>query len=74
MVRTEPNIALADLEKVSTPTLVIVADHDFVTVEHAEAMQRALQSSRPEVVPDATHPLPLDKPDVVSRLVLDFLA
>jgi pimeloyl-ACP methyl ester carboxylesterase len=74
MIKTEPDIALTELEKVSVPTLVVVADHDFVTVEHASAMQRALPESRLEVVPDATHGLPMEKPEVVARLVLDFLA
>ena len=36
-------------------------------------MQRALPDARLEVVPDATHGLPMEKPEVVSRLVLDFL-
>ena len=73
MIKTEPNIAFAELEQVSAPTLVIVADHDFPTVEHAQAMQKSLPDARLEVVPDATHGLPMEKPDVVARLVLDFL-
>ena len=74
MIRTEPDIALTELEKVSAPTLVVVAEHDMVTEEHARAMQRALPESRLQVVPDATHGLPMEKPDVVARLVVDFLA
>jgi pimeloyl-ACP methyl ester carboxylesterase len=74
MIRTEPNIAFAELERVSAPTLLIVADQDFPTLEHSEAMQRSLPNARLEVVPDATHGLPMEKPDVVARLVLDFLA
>lgn len=73
LYRKEPNIPLGELANVAAPTLVIIADHDFATVEHAEAMQRALPDGRMEVVPDATHGLPMEKPDVVARLVLDFL-
>lgn len=73
MMRTEPNIDLAELAKVLVPTLVIVADHDFPTVEHAAAMQRSLPDSQLAVVPGATHGLPMEKPGVVSRLVLAFL-
>jgi len=36
-------------------------------------MQRTLPNGRLEVVPDASHGLPMEKPEVVSRLVLDFL-
>ena len=73
MIRSEPNIPFSDLGKVAAPTLVIVGEHDFPTVEHAEAMQRALPEARLEVVPDATHALPMEKPEVVAALVLDFL-
>jgi pimeloyl-ACP methyl ester carboxylesterase len=73
MIRSEPNIALSELAKVSAPTLVMVADRDFPTVEHAAAMQRSLPDSQLAVVPGATHGMPMEKPDVVARLVLDFL-
>ena len=73
MWRTEPNMALGELANVAAPTLVIVAEHDLTTVEHAAAMQRALPDARLEVVPDATHGLPMEQPAVVGRLVLDFL-
>jgi pimeloyl-ACP methyl ester carboxylesterase len=73
LYRREPNLALSELARVAAPTLLIIAEHDIPTVEHAEAMQRALPDARLEVVPDATHGLPMEKPEVVARLVLDFL-
>jgi pimeloyl-ACP methyl ester carboxylesterase len=73
MIRTEPNMALGELADVAAPTLVIVADHDIPTVAHAQAIRRSLPDGRLEVVPDATHGLPMEKPEVVGRLVLDFL-
>ncbi len=73
MWRTEPDMALDELANVAAPTLVLIGDHDYPTVEHAAAMQRALPDGRLEVVPDATHGLPVEKPDVVARLVLEFL-
>ncbi len=72
LYRTEPNISLGELANVSAPTLLIVAEHDIPTVEHAEAMQRALPDARLEVVPDAPHGLSMEKPELVNRLVLDF--
>jgi pimeloyl-ACP methyl ester carboxylesterase len=73
LYRREPNLALSELARVAAPTLLIIAEHDIPTVEHAEAMQRALPDARLEIVPDATHGLPMEKPEVVARLVLDFL-
>lgn len=74
MIRTEPNIGLNELRAVTAPTLVVVADQDIATVPHAEEMCNALANARLAVVPGATHGLPMEKPDVVGQLVLDFLA
>jgi pimeloyl-ACP methyl ester carboxylesterase len=74
MMRTEPNLDIATLGEVATPTLVVVADHDIPTVAHAEQMNHALPDGTLVVVPDATHGLPMEKPDVLAGLVLDFLA
>jgi pimeloyl-ACP methyl ester carboxylesterase len=74
MVRVEPNMEISELANVSAPTLLLLGVDDLVTVPHAEEMHRALPDSQLVVVPDATHGLPLEKPEVVSRLVLDFLA
>jgi len=72
--QTEPNFALSELERVSAPTLFMLGDGDMVTVEHAAAVQRAIPEAQLAVVPGASHGLPMDKPELVSRLVVDFLA
>ena len=58
----------------AAPTLLLLGDNDIVTIPHSEEMHRALPQSELVVVAGATHGLPMEKPDVVSRLVLDFLA
>jgi pimeloyl-ACP methyl ester carboxylesterase len=72
--RNHPTIAFGELASVAAPTLVLLGDDDIPTVEHASAMQRALPVSQLAVVPGASHGLPLEKPELVSRLILDFLA
>jgi pimeloyl-ACP methyl ester carboxylesterase len=37
-------------------------------------MQRALPDSQLAVVPGASHAVPMEKPDLVNRMILDFLA
>jgi pimeloyl-ACP methyl ester carboxylesterase len=74
MIWTAPDIPLDELAKVTAPTLIVVAEHDMVTAEHAQAMRQALPSGRLEVVPGATHGLPMEQPEVVGRLALDFLS
>ncbi len=74
LYKVEPNMELAELERISAPTLVMVGDSDFCSVEHAEAMRRAMPNAQLAVAPGATHGLPMEKPELVSRLVLEFLA
>jgi pimeloyl-ACP methyl ester carboxylesterase len=69
-----PGVTLERLGDVQSPTLVLIADDDAVTVEHAAAMVRALPvGSQLAVVPGTSHGLPFEKPDLVNRLILDFL-
>jgi len=70
----EPTFELAELEGVSAPTLVLVANDDLVTIEHADAMGRALPDSQLAVVSGTSHAALMEKPEVVNRLILDFLA
>jgi pimeloyl-ACP methyl ester carboxylesterase len=64
---------LEDLRAITAPTLVMAGDDDLVTVEHEEAMRAAVQNGQLAIAPGASHGLPLEKPDLVVRLVLDFL-
>lgn len=70
---TEPNIGPAELGRVPAETLILIGDHDIVTVEHAAAMQRAMPDAELAVVPGASHMAPMEKPAIVNGLILDFL-
>jgi pimeloyl-ACP methyl ester carboxylesterase len=65
---------LADLAQISAPTLIMAGDDDLVTAEHQEAMRAAVQDGQLAIVPGTSHGLPLEKPDLVARLIFDFLA
>jgi pimeloyl-ACP methyl ester carboxylesterase len=60
------------------PDLRTDADHggddDLVTIEHQEAMRAAVQHGQLAIVPGTSHGLPLEKTDLVARLIFDFLA
>jgi pimeloyl-ACP methyl ester carboxylesterase len=71
--QTEPHIPLGDLAAVGARTLVMVGDDDLVELEHAVAVYRALPEGELAVVPGASHLAPLEKPELVNRLLLDFL-
>ena len=65
---------LSDLAAITAPTLIMAADDDLVSVEHLEAMRTTLPDGQLAIVPGASHGLPLEKPELVSRLIFDFLS
>jgi pimeloyl-ACP methyl ester carboxylesterase len=72
--RSDPGFTPADLEDLLAPTLVLMGDDDVISLEHAAMLQRSIPDCMVAVVPGTSHALPLEKPDLVNRVVLDFLA
>jgi pimeloyl-ACP methyl ester carboxylesterase len=57
---------------ISAPTLVIVGDDDFISVDHAMEFSRLVQNGQLAVVPGSSHAVLMEKPDLFNQLVLDF--
>lgn len=73
MWRTEPTLTVADIATIDRPALVLVADDDAVHLHHTIALYEALPQGQLAVVPGASHLVPVEKPDLVNRLIVDFL-
>jgi pimeloyl-ACP methyl ester carboxylesterase len=73
MTQREPNIPVDELGRISAPTLVVAGDDDMVTLEHTVALYRAIPNSELAVVPGASHAVAIEKPELLNRIVLDFL-
>ena len=69
-----PDLDFATLGDVRAPTLVMVADQDFTPEQHARDIAEAIPTAEVAVVANATHALPMEQPDVVAELVVNFLA
>jgi pimeloyl-ACP methyl ester carboxylesterase len=76
MVRCWNDYAISphDLARIAAPTLVMVGDDDITSLEHTIALYEAIPDAQLAVIPGASHLAPLEKPGLVNRLVLDFLA
>jgi pimeloyl-ACP methyl ester carboxylesterase len=73
LYRTEPDISIEDLGRISAPTLVLVGDDDIVPLEHTLELYRTIPNSELAVVPGTSHAHFMEKPSLVNRIVLDFL-
>ncbi|WP_405667382.1 alpha/beta hydrolase [Streptomyces sp. NBC_01166] len=74
MWRTQPTLTTGDLARIEAPVLTMVGDDDLMTLEHTAALYRAIPGAQLVVVPGASHLVPLEKPALVGRLILDHLA
>lgn len=70
----EPFDWTAAVQRIAAPTLVIVGDDDYVSVEHTQEFSRLVGNGQLAVVPGASHSVPMERPDLFNRLVLDFTA
>ena len=63
------------LRELRIPTLLVVGDADASDMlALAERFEREIAGARTAVVPGAAHGLPLERPDELNRILLDFLA
>jgi pimeloyl-ACP methyl ester carboxylesterase len=70
----EPFDWTAEVRGIAAPTLVVVGDDDYITVEHAQEFSRLVENGQLAVVPGASHLVPMEKPDLFNELVLQFTA
>jgi pimeloyl-ACP methyl ester carboxylesterase len=68
-----PTLAAEQLGAVAARTLVVSADDDGVHLEHTVEMYRSIPDSELAVVPGTSHLVLLEKPDVLTDLVIRFL-
>ena len=64
-----------ELEQITVPVLLLIGDQDIqYDVEHAVNRARKLiHGIEAKVIPHAGHGLPLEKPEIVNAIMLDFL-
>lgn len=74
MYASEPTLTGADLAGISHPVLVAAGDDDMVALSHTVSLYEALPAGQLAIIPGASHALPLEQPDVLTGLILRFLA
>ncbi|RMT66944.1 Menaquinone biosynthesis related protein MenX [Pseudomonas savastanoi pv. nerii] len=62
------------LGRITCPTLIIAAEHDYTPVSLKEAYVKRLPNARLLVIKDSRHATPLDQPEQFNRTLLEFMA
>lgn len=74
MWRNPLELSLAEMAKISAPTLIMQGDDDGVRIDYSAALARTLPQAQLAVIPGTGHGAPIQKADIVNRMILDFLA
>ena len=68
-----PTLAVADLNRIGSRTLVMIGDDDEVRLEHAIELYRSLPDGELAIIPGTSHGLLVEKPVLCNTLIIDFL-
>jgi pimeloyl-ACP methyl ester carboxylesterase len=68
----EPTYEPSDLAMIETPTLVLAADDDVFPVAHSVSLYEALPNAQLAIVPNSSHLLVFEHPEMVAGLIRSF--
>jgi pimeloyl-ACP methyl ester carboxylesterase len=56
------------------PVLIVSSDHDYTPVEFKREYSRSIPGARVVVIENSRHAAPLDRPEELNRLILEFFS
>lgn len=74
MLTSWPGFTEAEFGGITVPTLHVIGDNDFVTVEHGAEMQRMVPGSRLAVLPGTAHMDSIDRVDWLVPMIEENIA
>ncbi|KQT06174.1 MULTISPECIES: alpha/beta fold hydrolase [unclassified Rhizobium] len=74
MWATQPNWADEDLKKITTPTAIVLGDHDeAISLEHTDYLAKTIPGAELIILKDASHFAMLQDPEGYNKAVRDFI-
>ena len=73
LLLSEPHIDPKSLAKITAPTLIVSSDHDVIRLEHTVTIFNNLPNANLAVLPNNTHMVPFDDPELFNATVQRFL-
>lgn len=62
------------LKKIKIPVMIVLGDRDAVTLEHGIEMHRLIKKSQLCVLPNTSHAVFDQKPDLINQIAIDFFS
>lgn len=59
-------------DNISLPIMIVLGDRDDISIEHGLEMHRLIKNSEFCVLPNTTHEVFREKPDLINKIAIDF--
>ena len=70
----QPNLTIAELSRITAPTLIVTGEKDMVSQRHNDEISRVIAGSKRLIIPNGDHFWMFAKPDVLNQCIMEFLA
>ena len=59
-------------DSINIPVMIVLGDRDMISIEHGLEMNRLIKNSQYCVLPNTTHEVFSEKPDLINKVAIDF--
>jgi len=59
-------------DDIKIPVMIVLGDRDDISIEHGLEMNRLIKNSQYCVLPNTTHEVFAERPDLISKIAIDF--
>jgi pimeloyl-ACP methyl ester carboxylesterase len=61
-------------DSINIPVMIVLGDHDDISIEHGLEMHRLIKNSQYCVLPNTSHEVFAERPDLISKLAIEFFS
>jgi pimeloyl-ACP methyl ester carboxylesterase len=72
MVYAKEYFSTSVYDNIHVPVMILLGDRDMISVEHGLEMNRLIKNSQYCVLPNTTHEVFDEKPDLINKIAIDF--
>ena len=59
---------------INIPVMIVLGDRDMISIEHGQEMHRLIKNSQYCVLPNTTHEVFAERPDLITNLAIEFFS
>ena len=72
MVYEKEYFSTSVYDSIHIPVMIVIGDRDMISIEHGLEMNRLIKNSQYCVLPNTTHEVFSERPDLINKIAIDF--